>query len=202
MKPLPFTVGILTAFIFNAFALSQTPTTKPNGAVPLSPKDVQVLPFCREFKEQKLKATERAIPDELHVNFGDGTIHLYGKKRLDAAPRYQGRPIGHVGKVVILPSADRAGKLTTKTSSAEDSTTYLAVIELDNALEAKPVKLEADKTYDWSIKSEGGNTVFHLSDGAADVANFSRPSGEFKGAGFAATVRFKGNDADLTITTR
>ncbi len=182
------------------FAQLAAPAAKPHAAAPLTAKDIHVFPFAREFKEQKFKSSSRDLPDELHVNIGTASIHLYGKKRTDAL-RVQGRPTGHVGKAVLLPASDRSGTVVAKVPSAEEVTSYFAVIELADSLDTKPLKLDQGKTYNWTVKSENGTTTFKVTDGATELAAFSNPTDSVEAVGFAATVRNIGNEADMTIAT-
>lgn len=200
------TILLLLTCITTGAALAQAPLATPKPsllATPkprLSAKDIRVLPFAREFKEQKFKPNDREVPDELHVTVGQADVHLYGKKRGDKAPSVQGRPLGHVGKVVLLPSGDRAGRLIVKAGASEDVTYYFAVLEMAAALDAQSIKLAAGKIYGWSVKTEEGLTTLRVMDGPAELARMSGAADGIKGVGFAATVRNKGNEADVSIT--
>ncbi len=176
-----------------------SPPKAPAPAAKLTPKDVRVLPFCREFEHQKFKANDRDLPDELHVTFTD-RIHLYGKRRGDVV-KVTGRSVGHVGKVVLLPAGDRAGKLVAKVPVVDEVTYYYAVLEMaDDSLETKLLRLAKDKSYDWSMKTENGQSTLRLLLDGKEFAALNGPSEKVKGYGFAATVRSKGNEADLLLT--
>ena len=199
-------IPILLILILPTFAAwSQAPVvpaTPPKLSTPaakLNPKDVRVLPFCREFEHQKFKVNDREISDELRVTVSD-RIHLYGRKRGEVV-KVTGRSVGHVGKLVLLPAGDRAGKLTVKVPTVEEVTHYFAVLELaDDSLETKSLKLAKDKSYDWSVKSEGGQSTLSLMADGKEIATLKAPMEKLKGYGFAATVRSKGNEADLYMT--
>ena len=95
----------------------------------------------------------------------------------------------------------RAGGLVAKVASMEDVTYYFAVLELDDdTLDTKWLTLAANKPCQWSVKSEGGQTTLKIVSGATEVASLSAATEKVKGYGFAATVREKGNEADLTVT--
>lgn len=194
------TLLFLLSCCASATLLAQAPApAKPATPAPrLTAKEIRVLPFCREFKEKKFKPNDRDLPDELRATVGAADIHLYGKKRGEVV-QLQGRPTGHVGKVVLLPPGERKGRLAAKVGSAEEVTLYFAVLEMAEALETKPLKLTAGKNYDWTVKVENGQTTLRVLDGTAELAALSGPADGVKGLGFAATVRNKGNEADLLI---
>ena len=193
---IPITISLFLA----CSAYAQTPAVKPATPIPkLTAKDVRELPFSREFKETVFKANSRDTGDELRVTMAGG-VHIYGKKRGDTV-QYQGRTVGHIGKVALMTLGARSGKLTVKVPPAEEVTYYYAVLEVPaGVLDTKPMKLAVGKTYLWSIKTEEGLTIFRVQDGAAEVARLSGAEAEVKGFGFAATVRSKGNEADLMAT--
>lgn len=201
MKTNPLSTGLLAGSALIAAALAQTaaPPAKPTPpAQRLTAKEIRVLPFCREFKEVKFKPNDREVPDELRVTVSPGSIHLYGRKK-DNTAKIRGRNSGHLGKVVLLPPAARAGTLTVKAPTADEVTFYFAVLELAETLETKPIKLATGKTYDWAIESKDGETTLRVAEGRVDLAVLRAGESQVRGAGFAATVRAKGNEADLSI---
>jgi len=189
----------LAVIISHASAQINKPAAASPPAPKLATKDIRVLPFAREFKEQKFKSNDHEMPDELRVNVVTTGLHLYGKKRGETA-RVQNRPTGHVGKVVLLPVGNRSGQLSVKVTWAEEVTYYYAVLEVNDALETTVLKLVPGKNYDWSFKTENGQSTLKVADGAAELASLSGTADAVKGFGFAGTVRTKGNEADLTIT--
>lgn len=195
--PLLIFITIISLLVANH---AQAPAAKPGAAAPkLTARDIRGLPFCREFKEQIFKASDRDIGDELRVSSAVG-LRISGKKRADST-RYNGRPVGHMGKVALMPPGDRSGKLTVKVPSSDDVTYYFAVIETAaGTLDTKVMELKLGKNYTWSLKTTDGQKAFVVLDGATEVATLSGPEKDVKGFGFAATVRYKGNEADLLAT--
>ena len=191
MKTL-FLVSVLFGLLCPA-ARAQAPALK------LTPKDIRVLPFCREFKEQKFKTNDRELSDELRVTTGE-RIHFYGKKRGEVV-RVTGRQVGHVGKLVLMPPDARTGTLTVKVPTVEEVTHYFAVLEMaDESLSTKTVKLLKGKNYLWALKVENGQTALRIVADGKEVESLTGATDQVKGFGFAATVRAKGNEADATIT--
>lgn len=190
------TLLLLTiTFLFATAHAQVAPAKAP--AVKLTPKDIRELPFCREFREQVFKGKDRSIGDELRVSLTGSGLHIWGKKKVNDV-RHNGRVVCHMGKVALMPVGARGGKLTVKAPSAEDVTYYYAVIETAaGALETKLVTLAVGKTYTWSLKTEAGQTTLAVLEGATEIARLSKAEAEVKGGGFAATVRFVGNEADL-----
>jgi hypothetical protein len=184
-------------------ASSQVPAPPPKPSAPASPitvNDVRILPFCREHKEKKYAANDRQMPDELRVVVSSGKIHIVGKKRIQEK-KVGGEPICHSGKVALLTGANRSGKLVMKGTASKDTTDYFAVLELaDDSLSSSYVELTAGKSYDWAVKADAGTTTLRITDGATEVIAVSAPSDKVKGFGFASTVRWQNNEADLNIT--
>ncbi len=191
-------LGLLPALHAQGLAPAIKSSAKPEPPVKLAQKDMRALPFSREFKETIFKATDRDVGDELRVTFAAG-VHISGKKRGDTV-RFNGRPVGHVGKIVLMPVGARAGKLVVRVPSAEEVTYYFAALETGAAtLNAKPMTLAVGKTYVWSLKMEAGQTTLLVLDGAVEVIKLTGAEADVKGFGFAATVRNKGNEADLQV---
>jgi hypothetical protein len=198
LKILPF---VLTAFAISR-ADAQVATTPPktgNQSAKLTARDIRVHDFAQEHKETKFKVNIRELPDELTVTRGD-RVRIYGKRRIDGAPSVRGRGTGHLGKLVLLPPADRKGTIVLKRDFG--TTFYFAVLELpDDELDSKQMKLKEGKSYEWSVKSENGRTTLRVIDAnGTEVASNAAETDKVLGVGFAATVRSQGNEVDLTIS--
>ena len=157
MKALPLL--ILFTFTASPAVVAQLPGAKaPPPPAKLTAKEVRGLPFCREFKEMIFKANSREIADELRVTMAAG-VRISGKKRAEGG-RFGGKPVGHVGKVALMPVGARAGKLIAKVPSSEDVTYYYAMLEkADGKLDTKFLELLPAKAYTWSLKTEDGGTT-------------------------------------------
>jgi hypothetical protein len=192
---------VVAALADRSLAQSPAPPAKPTTPLPpITAKDVRAVPFCRELDTQDLSG-KRGFPDELRVVTTSNKIHLYGKKREEGKFVVDGRPILHSGKLALLAPSDRTGKLSIKVPSAEDVTYYFAVLQFaDGTLDAKRLKADLNKTYDWSVKTEAGQTTLRVLDGQTEVVAVKAPGEKVKGVGFASTVRWKGNESDLTFT--
>ena len=177
---------------------AQMPGT--NSTLPLSSNGMRDLPFCREFKQQIFKANDRSVGDELRVSFAAGELRIWGKKKVDAV-HYNGTPVGHMGKVALLPMSARSGKLTVKMPTAVGVRYYFIVLETaDGKFDTTELKLEAGKTYTWGLKIDGRQIKYSVMDGASEVAALSEEVSKIKAFGFAATVRQVGNEADLVAS--
>jgi hypothetical protein len=182
-------------------SLAQVSSTGGSGAAPtkLTSRDIKVLPFVLELKETKFKPNDKAVPEELRATPLLNGIRLAGKKRVDVKLVDQ-RPAGHFGKVVLLPPGERVGKLFVKVPSNDGAHIYYyTVLEFADALSTKKVLLKAGVNYDWSIKIENGQVVLRVLEGAKELVALSAPSDQVQGAGFGATLRYTGQQADLTV---
>jgi hypothetical protein len=192
--------SLLALVAFSAFlALADAQTPAPPSHAPIAVNDVRILPFCREHLDKEYPAHDAQMPDELRVVVNSGKVHIVGKKRT-GEKKIGGEPICHSGKVALLAIADRSGKLVTKGPSSRDTTDYFVVLETGNTLKSSYVELTAGKPYDWSVKAEGGTTTLRLIDAGKQVISVSAPTSDVKGYGFASTVRYQNNEADMTVS--
>ena len=200
MKTLILT--ILDATAFAVLASAQTPAAAPKLPTPppkLTAKDIRVYPFAQEHKDTKFKPNTRELPDELIVTRTD-RIRIYGKRRIDGDPTVRGVPTGNLGQVALLPLGNRKGTLFIKRVFGPDF--FFAVLELSgDSLNSTPVSLKEGKTYIWSVNSDDGRTTLKVigADGI-ELSSSSAQTDKVLGVGFAATVRHKGNEVDMTIT--
>lgn len=190
----------LSAIAVGSLAHAETSLVKqPSPPSPITPKDVRVLPYSREHEKTSLDG-ERGHPDELRVVTTANKIHLYGTKRV-ASQKWEGRLICHAGKLALLAPAARTGKVFVKVPPADDVTYYYAALELTNGtLETKELKVQPGQEYAWTFATEAGESRFVVLDGQTEIARLKASADEVKGYGFSATVRWKGNEADLTVT--
>lgn len=175
--------------------LAQSPASK----LP-PPKDVQVVPFTREHKNVLFKPNDREMPDELRVTT-TGQIRITGKKKVSPCPQVRGKPACHNGKLVLIPPGDRTGKLSVKQPSSNDLLYHFACVQLPaETLDTKEIDLKVGVEYTWEVKTTGDSTTFTVRDKANVLAALTTTKDKFLGFGIAATVRYKGNEADLTMT--
>ena len=201
--PAIIALGIAASFLNSAFAQAPAaPAATPRPPV-LTSRDIRELPFVREFKERKFKHNDREVPDELRVNVTGDRLRITGKKKTGGAPRLGEKSAGHVGKLALLPPGDRSGTITVKFPTSDDVRYYFLVLELaDGSLDSKVVKLVPGTDYEWSAKTEAGQTTLRVAAAGAQVEASSAPSATVKGVGFASTVRNQGNEVDMTITLK
>lgn len=186
------TIHLLAIAIFVIPALAQAPAK-------LNSRDIHVHPFAEEHRTIKFKANAGELPKEFTVTTTD-KIRFYGKKRTDGAPSVRGKPVGHLGQVILLPPGDRKGTISLK--KAFGLARFFAVIELpDDTLDSKEITLKEGNSYGWTAMAGNGVTTLRIlaADGS-EVASISGPSDKVRGLGFAGTVRNKGNEIDMTIT--
>ena len=165
----------------------------------LTARDIHVHPFAEEHKATKFKSNSAELPREFTVTTTD-KIRFYGRKRTGGAPSVRGKPVGHVGQLVLLPPGDRKGTIAVK--KAFGLTRFFAVVELpDDTLDTKEAALKEGKSYAWTTKAENGRTTLRIlaADGG-EVVSISGPSDNIRSFGFAATARNQGNEIDMTIT--
>ncbi len=182
-----------------AIALSAM-SAQAQAPAKLTPRDIHVHPFAEEHRTIKFKSNSSEIPREFTVATTD-KIRFYGKKKTDGAPSVRGKPLGHLGQLVLLPPGDRKGTISLK--KAFGLTRFFAVLELpDDTLDTKESALKEGKNYDWTTKAESGHTTLRIlaADGS-EVAAISGATDKVRSFGFAATARNKGNEIDMTITS-
>lgn len=173
-------------------------TAKKEPPPKITPKDVRELPFCATMPTVKLNPKQKKIFDELRVTKSE-RIHIHGKKKWDSG--WVGDKIAyHNGKLALFPPLERSGKLEAKFPTESDVRTYFAVLETGDSLVVKEVKVAENAPQAWTLAKEGGSTVLKVVQGTQTIATVSAPTAEVTGAGFAATVRWVGNEADMSIT--
>lgn len=177
---------------------------KKSGPPPVRPGDVVVVPFTSVAADRKLDPKAKDIFDELKATVTSGRqtrIRISGRKDADSG-NFEGRPVNHAGKLVLIPGSPRSGTLVAKEPTANDVRYYHICVELpDDKLKSEHVELKKGETYAWVVKTEGDKTSFTVTDESSKpVASISVPDSDFRAFGFAATVRWKGNEADLVIT--
>ncbi len=192
-------INILSAAVIAMVILAlniqaQTPKPVPKP----SPSDIRVLPFCGTKKDLKIDPKTKGIFDELSVT-KSGRIHIHGTKQDDSG-RINGEVVYHIGKIAVIPPDDRTGKLVAKLGTQPSVRRYFVALEFDDKLKTEEVTLKEDQIYEWSVKSENGNTTFNLTAGQAAVATITAPTAQVKGVGFAAALRFTKNKADLDVS--
>ncbi|MGB1259468.1 MAG: hypothetical protein ACPG6P_05460 [Akkermansiaceae bacterium] len=181
---------------------------RPKKAPPLTMKDIREYPYTTSFKNRKLSTSSDGIFDELKVSKGK-RIRIHGKKQHDGG-RVDGRVVNHMGKLVLFPAGNRTGKLVAKLPSLEDVRFYHIAIEFKdtkdrkNVIQSRTLALKKSIQYSWSYSVADGTGTFklveHGEDGVTTISSLSASAEEIVGIGFAATVRWSGNEADLSIT--
>lgn len=163
-----------------------------------------MVPFTSVAVDRKLDPKTKDIFDELKATVTTGRqtrIRISGKKDADAG-NLDGRPVNHTGKLVLIPGRPRSGTLVAKEPTANDVRYYHICVELpDDKLKSEHVELKKGVTYTWVVGTDADKADFKLMDeDSKTVASISVPAGDFRSFGFAATVRWKGNEADLAVT--
>lgn len=169
---------------------------KGEPAPKVTASQIRTYPFTSTAGDERLDPKMRGIFDELRVSTSD-RIRIYGKKEKDSGT-IDGRAVYHMGKVAIFPPGNRSGVLTTPMAASEDVRRYYAMLETGEKFVTKELKLAEDKDHIWTLTQEGDNTVLKVMVGNESVT-ISAPTNSVTGAGFAATVRWIGNEADLRV---
>ncbi|WP_206026094.1 hypothetical protein [Roseimicrobium sp. ORNL1] len=160
--------------------------------------DIRVLPFCATMSTKKLDPETPGIFNELSVTKRDG-FSIQGRKRNDSG-RIDGEVIYHLGKLALVPAGDRTGKLSVEVPSKTNVTSYYAVLELADSLVSSQLKLEVGKKYTWSVASKDGQTLLRVMNGNVQVGEVHTDTDKLVGFGFAASVRWEKNEADIHVT--
>lgn len=194
------TTALLGLFILASTAMGQTKEPPPQ----IKPKDVVEVPFCSVAKDRKLDPKSKGIFDELKVAVTTGRetrIRISGKKNEEAGS-LEGQPVLHSGKAALIPVAARKGSLTAKLPEVADVRYYYMCLELaDNKMKTEHIKMEKGAIYTWTVEIADGQTTFTIFDPTSKVlATLRGAEKEVRAFGFAATVRWKGNEADLAAT--
>jgi hypothetical protein len=191
---------IIMGILLSMFAASvMAEEEKPEA---LTAKHFQIVPFCSVATGEKLDPKSKDIFDELKVSVTAGRQTRYrisGKKKQEAG-NLGGRPVLHTGKLVLVPFGKRTGKVIPKLPTLTDVRFYFMCVELpQNKLQTKNITLEKGVDYTWSAETKDGKAIFQVLDGTKVVDSITVPENQAMAFGFAATVRWKDNEADLAV---
>lgn len=188
--------GLLFALLAGLCLVAETEAATPR--LPPSQADVEVLPFCGTEKSKRLDPKQPGMFRELEVTVA-GSIHIHGRKQRDNW-RLDDRVVYHLGKAALISPEEWKGKLTAKEGTKSDVRAFYAVLDLGDELVSKDIPLDSFKSYSWNVQNVGGEISLTVMDGTKTLAQIKAPSGKVKHIGFAATVRWKKNEADLEVS--
>lgn len=179
----------------------------------LDAKDFEIVPFCTAASDRKLNPKTKKIFDELKVsvNVGKQTRYRISGKKKDEVGDLEGEPVLHLGKLVLAPVANRIGSVNAKLPTVTDVRFYfMCVADGEGKLKTENVKLPEKTDCFWTLNTSDGETVFHLykvvevlegePPKKVTLGKITVPEAEAKSFGFAATVRWQGNEADLSVS--
>lgn len=169
---------------------------KGEPAPKVTASQIRTYPFSSTTGDARLDPKTKGIFDELRVSTSE-RIRIYGKKDNDSGT-IDGRAVYHMGKVAVFPPGNRSGNLLTPMAASTDVRRYFAMLETGEKFVTKELMLAEDKPHAWTLTQEGDNTVLKVTVGNESVS-ISAPTKSVTGAGFAATVRWIGNEADLRV---
>ncbi|MEZ0277454.1 MAG: hypothetical protein ACAH88_21255 [Roseimicrobium sp.] len=185
-------------FLLAAFLIGLGSLTSVGAPRMITSSDIRVVPFCATMSAKKLDPKTPGIFNELTVTKRDG-FSIQGRKRNDSG-RVDGEVVYHLGKLALVPAGDRTGKISVEVPSKTNVTSYYAVLELADSLVSTQLKLEVGKNYSWSVASKGGQTIMRVMDGNVQVDAVQTDTDKLLGIGFAASVRWEKNEADIHVT--
>lgn len=194
----PPTIFAETSVLTPGFKAGISPTPKKESTPKLTSKDVRELPFCATEPKTKYDPKEKGIFDELKVTVSD-RIHIHGKKKWDAG-RVKGNILYQLGKAALFPVAERSGSLIAKEPTESGVRRHFAVLETAEGLIPKEITLSSGKSYAWVLTTDGSETVLTVTEDGQLIGKVSGPAASITGCGFAAAVRWVGNEVDLVVT--
>jgi hypothetical protein len=159
----------------------------------------EVAKFVSEVPDRFFELDENSIPPELSVDVASQRIRISGTKQTDEAHTLQ-RNVHHYGKAVFSPAKEAAGSLEVDVPWSGDHAFYFVLLVAnDGQVTAKEFQPRKGVTYTWRVSQSATDCVMSILDKDQILASVKVPSREAKSFGFAATVRFPGDKADLTI---
>lgn len=181
------------------------------AADPLKPakldlKELHVYSYCGTEGKHLFGPKERKLFDELKYSASSSQqtkFRISGKKKVDDYP-YNGDYIYHLGKVALTPIAQRSGTIVVDVEKDKEggaSPSHYLVFELDNgSLQSQTITLTKGPVYTWTMDRSGAAATLTVKEGNKVVSSMTAPTQETREFGFATTVRFVGNVADMTVT--
>ena len=140
-----------------------------------------------------------SAPDELTTRALDGVIAIEGWGRFDAM-RLAGKLRGHFGKALLLRGIDK-GQLVVKVPPRGDHVSYFLFLvnTKGESVGCKMLAINANVIHTWTVVTQGGRVRLNLTKGTQSVAKLSLAETQFSAIGFAATTRYIGDHASLSI---
>ena len=166
-----------------------------------SRKDIQILPFVKEFQTVKFKAGTSAIPNELSAINKINSFSILGTKRIDTKS-VTGQLAGHFGKLVLLPiTQTTSGTLQVKVPSVYDSTYYGIVLDIGgDVLKSIEIPLETGNHYQWRLDIKESEISLKVTNGDKIIGSIEASRSSVTAFGFWATVRYpQRSKADITV---
>lgn len=193
---------LAVSFLAGGLGLAEDPV-KP---AKLDLKEIHVYSYCGTEGKHLFGPKERKLFDELKYSASGSQqtkFRISGKKKQDNYP-YEGAYIYHLGKVALVPIAQRSGTIVTdieKDKEKDASPTHYLVFQLDNgSLQSQTITLTKGPVYTWTMDRSGATATLTVKEGDNVVSSMSAPTDQTREFGFATTVRFVGNEADMTVT--
>jgi hypothetical protein len=156
--------------------------------------------LCREEPDKLFPADFETLPDELTVDAAPLRVRISGKKVIEKG-KVAGKDVHHIGKAVTYEGQDNAGTLEAAVPFLGDHTHYfLVLVGKDGKAVAKELRAAKGVTYTWRVGNSGKDRVLAVYDKGQVIASATMPAADAPAYGFAVTVRYKNDPADIVVT--
>ncbi len=161
------------------------------------------MPFCSIRQFARTGHFFSGTADDFMAEQEPARVWIHGKKKIEYTP-VAGDIYPHLGKgVVITPDsgAPVAGSIKAGVPSRDDGIYYFAMLVMkDQTIRMQSFTMQAGQEARWNVIRRGGDIIISVEkDGAAPIT-LSAPAGAVIGYGLGTTVRWVGDQADLTIS--
>ena len=144
------------------------------------------------------------LPDELKCDVGGNRVSIYGTCIYDVVT-LKGQSGGWLGKAAFLPTTASGGTISAKIRPDTQHVRYDFLLRtLDGLVHSAPLSvLSIAPTMTWRVeKTKDRCTVFVDGKGVNAAKLLETSSDNYLGVGIAATVRWIGDQADISCTFR
>lgn len=194
----------LAVIFLGASSLAQESIKDTKEKLPqVGAKDVSIHPWTANRRDLKIDPKTKGVFDEHRVSVTSGKqtrIRISGKMK-HAGGDLDGAPVLHLGKIALIPIAERSGTIKVGEPSASDNSNYLILLEgEDEKLKTQFLELKKGVSYDWDVAKSEGRVVYKVSlDGEAKWT-LSASEKDVKSFGIGAWTRFENQKTEIDFT--
>ncbi len=141
-------------------------------------------------------------PDDFVADQKLASVWIHGQKKTEGAI-VGGAGTDHLGKAIVISpegNAPLTGLMKAAVASRDDGIYYFGMLVMkDKSIQLLSIDFSAGQTARWSVMRRGADIVISIEKEGITPITLSAPASAVIGYGLGTTVRWVGEQADLTI---